>query len=1524
MTYTPDKLSLTEYLPKSASIFSIIVGILIFVAWVDGVTFLPDFIQGYSSPKPLNALTFILSGVSLLFLSNSSKNRLSKVGLILSAIVLLIGGLISFENIFNYNFGIDFLFSEDKIKPDNLLIKGKPAPTTALSFFFLGLSLIFLRLKVKNSFYISQFFALLVIIISFFALLGFVFDAQGFYSFQAFSIPSPISVITLVFFVVGILFVNKDQGLTAIFFRKSLGGLLFRRGFPLVIVFPFLMSWFRLNGTLPNSNETQFGIALFAFTNVLTFSFFLYWTANVLDRLDYKSKNDDNELRKSADDFRALVQATSEMVWTRKGNESDEEVKKWWKELTGVEYDGNRFDAFHPDDRERVIKAWQESSQNQIPFKEEYRVRAKSGEYRYFAVRGVPIFNEDGEFRQWIGTINDITEQKLAEAEIYRLAAIVESSEDAIISKDFEGKILSWNKGAQKLFGYTAAEAIGQNIQIIFPPELLHHEKEIIEKIKKDEFISNEETVRRRKDGTEVQISLTVSPIKDSNGQIIGISKIARDITERKKAEADNKRLLKDLADIKFALDESSIVAITDQKGKITYVNDKFCEISGYRRAELLGQDHRIINSSYHSKEFIRDIWKTISSGKVWKGEIKNKAKNGTFYWVDTTIVPFLNEFGNPYQYVAIRTDITSRKNFEEALRESEGKLRLFVEYAPASVAMFDLEMNYLAASRHWFTDYNLREEIIGRNHYEVFPEISDNWKEIHQRCLKGEVEKSEEDQFIREDGSVSWLKWEVRPWFDSEDKIGGLIIFTEDITENKKNQEALKKSEERYRLLFENNPFPMWVYDFQTYKFLAVNKAASVHYGYTKKEFSKMTIMDIRPDEDIPFVAEQIKNLKSDLFKGGVWRHRKKDGSIIFVEINSHEINLDGTKSRLVLINDITERKKAEDELRLIEQRLTETLDGMLESYIIIDFNWHLLYLNKSAAQQGKISKENFLGKKLNEIYSNFEETKIYSVFKQCMEQRIAAQLEDEFVHPDGRKNWYEFNIQPTNQGIVIRSVDITERKKIESELLEKEAQLHAADKRLAEIIQGMTDACFALDSEWKFTFVNDVSETLLHHPRQEILGKSIWEVFNKLVNTPMEKNYRRAMKERIPITFEAFSPIAERWLNIRLFPSGDGLAAFLLDIQERKTMEEELVKSEKRYRNTLDKMLEGVQIIGFDWKYIYVNDALAKQAKYPKEELIGYTMMEKYPGIENTDLFQNFEQCFKERVPIHVENEFTFPDGSTGWFELSFQPVPEGVFVLSVDITQRKHQEEEIRQLNESLEHKVIERTAELNAVNKELAAFSYSVSHDLRAPLRTLDGFSLALLEDYEDALDETGKNYLHRIRTGSQQMAQLIEDMLTLSRVTRTEVSIGNINLSEIVKQIAANLVETQPRENVFFAIKDNIYAVADERLIRIALENLIGNAYKFTSKREFTKISFGIEQQDEETVYFVRDNGVGFDMAYSEKLFGAFQRFHSVQEFEGTGIGLATVQRVINRHGGKIYAESQVGEGTTFYFTLNKS
>jgi light-regulated signal transduction histidine kinase (bacteriophytochrome) len=237
--------------------------------------------------------------------------------------------------------------------------------------------------------------------------------------------------------------------------------------------------------------------------------------------------------------------------------------------------------------------------------------------------------------------------------------------------------------------------------------------------------------------------------------------------------------------------------------------------------------------------------------------------------------------------------------------------------------------------------------------------------------------------------------------------------------------------------------------------------------------------------------------------------------------------------------------------------------------------------------------------------------------------------------------------------------------------------------------------------------------------------------------------------------------------------------------------------------------------------------------------------------------------------------------------------------------------------------LERRVAERTAQLEKTNKELEAFSYSVSHDLRAPLRSIDGFSQALLEDCAEQLDGQGREYLQYIRESAQRMAQLIDDLLTLSRVSRAELHWTQVDMSMLARTVVERLQTSDKRRAVTCVIQDDVWATGDARLLQAALENLVGNAWKFTGKQSEAHIEWGALLDKRPVVYFVRDNGAGFDMRYAGKLFGVFQRLHPVEEFEGTGIGLATVQRIVRRHGGRVWAEGEIGRGASFYFTLEE-
>ncbi|MDH4187165.1 MAG: PAS domain S-box protein, partial [Nitrospira sp.] len=371
------------------------------------------------------------------------------------------------------------------------------------------------------------------------------------------------------------------------------------------------------------------------------------------------------------------------------------------------------------------------------------------------------------------------------------------------------------------------------------------------------------------------------------------------------------------------------------------------------------------------------------------------------------------------------------------------------------------------------------------------------------------------------------------------------------------------------------------------------------------------------------------------------------------------------------------------------------------------------------------------------------------------------------------------------------------------------------------------------------------------------------------------------------------------------------------LADIQHRET-EAALGRSDARFRQVVESAPNGMLMIRSDGKITLVNAQIERLFGYGREELIGQSLDLLVPHRFRAQHPANVQRFFEQpSVRAMGANRDLFglrKDGVERPIEIGLTPLetPEGRQVLAsiIDITERKQ-----------TEGMLMARQALLDAANTELEAFAYSVSHDLRTPLRGIDGFSLALLEDYAGQLDGRGQDYLRRVRSASQRMGQLIDDLLNLSRMTRQEFHRDTVDLSVLAQDVLDGLRQSDPDRQAECLVEPGLIVSGDAGLLRIMLENLLGNAWKFTGKRAVARIEFGAETQSGVMTYFVYDNGAGFDMAYADKLFRPFQRLHGIHEFIGTGIGLATVSRIVKRHGGRIWAESVVEQGTRVFLTL---
>lgn len=600
------------------------------------------------------------------------------------------------------------------------------------------------------------------------------------------------------------------------------------------------------------------------------------------------------------------------------------------------------------------------------------------------------------------------------------------------------------------------------------------------------------------------------------------------------------------------------------------------------------------------------------------------------------------------------------------------------------------------------------------------------------------------------------------------------------------------------------------------------------------------------------------------------------------------------------------------------------QILDTMPNGCQIVGFDWRYRYLNVTAEKHNRRPGAELLGKTVMECWPGITETRTFALETICMEERTSQNLETEFTFPDGGKGWYRLTIQPATEGIAIFSEDITCHKQAEAER-----------RQFLTFFETSSDMMCIADPNGAFTRINPACTARLGYSEAELVTRPFIEFVHPddkqatldEMARQQQLGYSLAFENRYLCKGDSFI-----WLSWRAVYNKNENCTYAIarDITEQKQTDYKLrcaVTEAQRFREALDQVPAYVFLKDTRHRYTYANRLTLELFGCSVEGLTDIddavffsTATVKRLHEIDSRVFQG-EQTTEEIDVCDTEGRrLVYLEVKTPVYEHLENKTIMGLLGISTDITERKLMEEEIRTLHSSLEERVRERTSELELAIREQASFSYAVSHDLRAPLRHVNGYLAILSEEFGALLPPEAHNFLERARTASRRMGKLIDDILELSKVSRTNLAKETIDLSKIAAHACDWLSESEPQRVVEVVISDGLRAQGDKSLLVQMMGNLLGNAWKYTSANPSARIECGKEIVAGQEIFYVRDNGVGFDMAYSDNLFREFQRLHG-PEYEGTGIGLATVKRIVDRHNGKVWAESKPDEGATFYFTL---
>ncbi|MEN8241502.1 MAG: PAS domain S-box protein [Chloroflexota bacterium] len=720
-------------------------------------------------------------------------------------------------------------------------------------------------------------------------------------------------------------------------------------------------------------------------------------------------------------------------------------------------------------------------------------------------------------------------------------------------------------------------------------------------------------------------------------------------------------------------------------------------------------------------------------------------------------------------------------------------------------------------------------------------------------------------------------------------------------------------------------------------------NQKALDTIGRANQEIVGKTFFDLFPKhgaEEYYAIVEEVFNTRNEL---SLESPQNVKGEIRWFQSHFKPLQDDhGNISHVVSnVTEITEYKNLIEELNSSHSNLNNLLENSNDIILVSDKNSQIVLFNSAAAKLIKTTQNIDLrpGISLKEISKDEKENAVWRQMHQRVLQGEVFRQEISLSFPDGNTRLFETSFQPIyKEGKVIGfsefSRDITERKFAEVALAESEMRFRQLADHIPEIF-------WICSPDWGEVFyisptyeqvTGRTCESLYQNPASWLEG--IVEEDHAEVQAALTKKINGDFDNPYSPEYRIIRPDGSiRWILSRAFPIHDHkgkvvrVAGISEDITTRKNIEDELRKSEARYRNLFSTMLNGFGLydavyddsgIPIDFRIREVNHAFEEITGLRGEDLIGASLLEMIPGAEDywREAFANVNTTGE---PIRMEG---YSQDFDKHFQLvAFQPTADSLAVLFSDISKQVIAEQELNNLNIELEKRVTERTLQLEKKNKDIESFSYSVSHDLRAPLRAISGFGQILLDEYAENWEEEPKKLLDRMIQAGKKMDSLIDGLLTLSRINQVGLNITQLNLSVLAEQAFALLSENFPGRDIRFSATKTPDIKGDPSLLEALLANLISNALKFSSKQKTTKIEFGCQTNQNEQVFYLKDNGIGFSENHAERLFAPFQRFENENEYEGTGIGLTIAKQIVERHNGSVWAESQPGEGATFYFKI---